>query len=471
MTAKSLTHAFQSAVADGTDATLVRPSNWNADHVFWLGYRAVTTGTDAIAQTDHLSLISYNNAGGVAVSLPAPAAGNFGLGWKVKLRNNAAGAVTITPASTINGSATAISLAANESIEIFGTGTTDFAGVLTRAPVAPVGGVRYDISQSLSTPQQAVALQNIGAAQNNLINGKLVASVAANAATFAIKTLAGADPSATDPVGVMFPDASLLWITAALSLTVPSGATLGTYAGWPFRLWFAVINNAGTPVLSVRNCSCIATNQFSVSGMSPGITGMTSPPGNNYKTTYGAVTIATSQPYRYIAYADYDSGQVTAGTWIALPSRIIHMSPNSPLPGAAVQEVFASMAAQVNVTPTAVFTNTNITAAIAPFFVTNLVRIQVNTGCGLISTVANASSSFRLLRVQASVVIGGPMTKTVTSYASSSVTDQVSFDLMDILVPLSTMSYVLQVTSTNGTLWVPYNAGDYNAIRLTELMG
>lgn len=32
--ATSVTHAFVSAVADGADATLVRPSNWNAAHTF-----------------------------------------------------------------------------------------------------------------------------------------------------------------------------------------------------------------------------------------------------------------------------------------------------------------------------------------------------------------------------------------------------------------------------------------------------
>lgn len=32
--ATSVKHAFVSAIADGADATLVRPSNWNADHTF-----------------------------------------------------------------------------------------------------------------------------------------------------------------------------------------------------------------------------------------------------------------------------------------------------------------------------------------------------------------------------------------------------------------------------------------------------
>ena len=77
MVAKSLKHHFASAVADGTDTTLVRPSNWNADHDFWLGYRTVTTTSDTIANADHLSTIVYSNAAAVAVGLAAPTGGNM----------------------------------------------------------------------------------------------------------------------------------------------------------------------------------------------------------------------------------------------------------------------------------------------------------------------------------------------------------------------------------------------------------
>lgn len=48
------THAFVSGISDGADATLVRPSNWNADHALALpdtdvqfqAHRMVVTGTD-----------------------------------------------------------------------------------------------------------------------------------------------------------------------------------------------------------------------------------------------------------------------------------------------------------------------------------------------------------------------------------------------------------------------------------------
>ena len=47
-----ITHAFTSAVADGADATLVRPSNWNADHAGTLDAAAVTFTPTTAADWD-----------------------------------------------------------------------------------------------------------------------------------------------------------------------------------------------------------------------------------------------------------------------------------------------------------------------------------------------------------------------------------------------------------------------------------
>jgi len=141
MTAKSLTHAFVSGVADGTDATLVRPSNWNADHVFWLGYRTVTTASDTIAHADHFTLITYNSVSAVAVTLPAPTGGNMPLGWKTTLRNISSGAVTITGGggSTINIAGVANAsyvINQGDTLDIYSIGTTAYYGVVVKAPAA-----------------------------------------------------------------------------------------------------------------------------------------------------------------------------------------------------------------------------------------------------------------------------------------------------------------------------------------------
>jgi len=139
---KSLTHGFVSALTDGTDATLVRPSNWNADHNLWLGYRTVTGTTDTIANADHLTLITYNNVGAIAVSLPAPTTGppaTMPSGWVTTLRNISAGVVTVTGGggATINiaGIANAsYALNQGDTLEIRSQGTPAYFGVLTRSP-------------------------------------------------------------------------------------------------------------------------------------------------------------------------------------------------------------------------------------------------------------------------------------------------------------------------------------------------
>jgi hypothetical protein len=93
---------------------------------------------------------------------------------------------------------------------------------------------------------------------NAIINGTITASVAGNALTIELKTLAGTDPSTTDPVFVYFKNNSntvatysLVTITSALSITVPSGATLGQRDGNYSYIYVFLINNAGVAELAV----------------------------------------------------------------------------------------------------------------------------------------------------------------------------------------------------------------------------
>lgn len=58
--ATSVTHAFVSAVPDGGDASVVRPSNWNAEHVVEVDALDLTT-----AETDTSLALMPDGAGGV----------------------------------------------------------------------------------------------------------------------------------------------------------------------------------------------------------------------------------------------------------------------------------------------------------------------------------------------------------------------------------------------------------------------
>jgi len=69
---------------------------------------------------------------------------------------------------------------------------------------------------------RAIYLASLWATEGLLINGEIAASVTTNDLTVAIKTLAGNDPSASDPVGVMI-SGNIRWITSALSITLNDG--------------------------------------------------------------------------------------------------------------------------------------------------------------------------------------------------------------------------------------------------------
>jgi len=487
---KSLTHAFVSAIADGTDATLVRPSNWNADHNLWLGYRTVTITTDTIVNSDHLSLVTYNSASAVAASLAAPTGGNMPSGWKTTLRNVAAGVVTITGTggATINGNPTA-TLNQNDTLELFSIGTAAYWGILIPNPVA-TGILRYDQTQALTTPQQGVALRNIGAPQLNLINGKLVESHASNAATFTVQTLAGATPSATDPVGVYYQNGTVQWITAALSLTIPSGCTLGTISAWSFRLWFAIANNAGTPQLVVRNCSyytativpavgATPTAQASVAGfdsrgletaaaiVSPGVA----------QTSYASAAF-TSQPARIIGFADYEGGLTTAGTWAASPTRIVLSSPSSPIPGDVVQTVSQNLAStgaatiatafgwsqlQMNVTPKSpcdpiqysVITDSSCQCTNATGF-SGIARISRTPQAG--TPITDLTGSYYLAYSINSAVLNGAFAATVLDYAHATTGYPLIYGVR----------YAVDTAGGAGGFYLPY---DFAWAQAIELMG
>src|SRR5262252_385179 len=107
---KTLKHKFLSSVADGTDTTQVRPSNWNDDHDFWWGYRTVAGTTDTISNADHLTLIVYTSASAVTATLPAPTTGppaTMPVGWRTRVRFTGAAGGTITGSggATLNGGA------------------------------------------------------------------------------------------------------------------------------------------------------------------------------------------------------------------------------------------------------------------------------------------------------------------------------------------------------------------------------
>jgi hypothetical protein len=152
-----------------------------------------------------------------------------------------------------------------------------------------------------------------------MINGKVVASVAANALTLAIKTLAGADPSVQDPVLFVFRNATaatgdyvVYRVTSTLSIIISSGATLGHVSARDQQIILSAIDNAGTVELAV---SCYLPGQNIRLVSTTAMNGSATSPSTLYSTT-ARTNVAWYPLARCV------SNQTTAGTWAAVPTQM-----------------------------------------------------------------------------------------------------------------------------------------------------
>ena len=185
----------------------------------------------------------------------------------------------------------------------------------------------------------------ISSSQNSFLIGNLtlVTSRTDNSETIAVKTQAGTDPSASDPAYLAFQDGtggfSVLSITAALSLTLSSGSTLGAVNNEPFRIWIVAFNDAGTLRLGVIKCY---TGTAIVGLEDNGVASSTAEGGAGAAGSAGVFytgTAVTSKVYRILGRLDYTL--TTAGTWVTAPT-IKLFSQGSKLPGDVVQRAHNS---------------------------------------------------------------------------------------------------------------------------------
>lgn len=196
-------------------------------------------------------------------------------------------------------------------------------------------------------------LQNGGALAQaayatGMINGTIVESHSGNAVTFALKTRAGADPSASDPVVFLFRNATaatgdytIIQAQAAMSLVITSGSTMGFASGVAGRLWLVMFNDGGTLRMGAINClsgtNIYPMGQFPIaSSTAEGGSG-----GADSAQVFYTGAAVTSKAYVPIAYASYESGVATAGSWAASPTRLQLYGPGVPLPGQVIQSVGA----------------------------------------------------------------------------------------------------------------------------------
>ena len=151
-------------------------------------------------------------------------------------------------------------------------------------------------------------------------NYSIACSVGSSALTITLNDKAGSTPSGGSPCIFGFRNATpatgdytTVSVTAATTLVVSSGSTLGNLSGVATYLYVYAINNAGTAELA------ISTKRFDdgsiVSTTAEGGAGAA-----DSATTIYSTTARSNVPVRLIARLL--SNQTTAGTWAAVPTEI-----------------------------------------------------------------------------------------------------------------------------------------------------
>ena len=201
------------------------------------------------------------------------------------------------------------------------------------------------VAHALTSADWTSIVLNGGAAATSadlIDNLEISTSRAAGAETIALKTAAGTDPSGSDKIKIGFRDTtagtgaySVLEITAATSIVISSGSTLGTTSATAFRLWLVGFNDGGTFRLGVIKCALTD----GVYGLQDNVLeSSTAEGGAGAADSSGVIytgTAVTSKAMRVLGYLEYTL--TTAGTWDAAPSVVQLYSQGDRLPGETVQ--------------------------------------------------------------------------------------------------------------------------------------
>jgi hypothetical protein len=300
--------------------------------------------------------VRYANSAGLVYTLPVSSTLFNGFWFQV---NTLSGSATLAPnaADNFSGMSSGASLVIPQGIQ--GTVTTNGGGVWFINPVA--SGV------SLNAP----------------LNLQLSCSVATNALTCSVLDRNGNVPSTASAVLLAFRDSTSAngdpvarAITGSLSVTVPSGATLGTVNGQTNRIWIGAFDNAGTPVLGVYNSlnssgpSILPWDETAPASGSGITSGSTSP-----QTWYTASSV-TSISFRILGYVE--STQSTAGTWASAPSKVQLFGPGVKRPGDAVQVQSATINAASTTTSATFVALASQQISITPMSAANMISVAAN---------------------------------------------------------------------------------------------
>lgn len=443
------------------------PANLNTEAANWaflavfpvsttaasISYDHTTSGLVAItvqAALDEIvvDLLAYETSNNAAVALKAPIASPTFTGTPAAPTPSAAD--NTTKLATTAFVATAI------------TNQASAAGVVNTANVA---------AAAITIPKLALDTMRVG-----MLNGTIVESHAGGGVTFAIKTTAGTDPSAADPTLFSFRNASAgsgsytnILVTAALSVTFPTGSTFGVFAtaNTPFRLWLMAYNNAGAVGLAVMNClsqtaSVGPGTNLSLSTLrETGIVNIIGTSAIAAQIMYGSA--AANVPYEVIGSAGYEAGLAVNGVYGVSPTTLQLHNPGSPLPGQPLGRVYTITNSSTSIGASGIATNN--TATINMSSAANLVKVET-IGTGRMG----AGTAFASVRRGSSVQVGAGLSTVTTGPTAAVVPCNVN--VLDFPGVSGNVTYTVYCSEA-GVTWTYIDtavAGSAASMELTELV-
>lgn len=312
--------------------------NFNAGDVL------ITAATNALAFTGASSGYSFDAAiSGTTLALTSASAGSL-----LSLESTDAGA-TAGPAITLyRNSATP---AANDIL-----GQLLFNGEDSAGNTQEYASIEAVIADATSTSEDGVldfwvtvagtrtkvfSAQGTGFPLTSPINLGLATAVGSSALTISLKGVDGNDPSASNPVFIPFRNVtaatgtpSYLAVTAATSLVISSGSTMGFTSGAIGRLWIVGFNDAGTFRLGAVNC----LSGTSIMALRDGIYSSTAEGGSGGADSAQTIYTGTAVTSKAMVVLGYlEATEATAGTWATAPSLVKVISQGDALPGDTVQ--------------------------------------------------------------------------------------------------------------------------------------
>jgi len=332
-------NAFTADVATGLSTAILKDGTQTITaNIPFSGYRLLNIGAASL-RTDAAQYAQVQNSASQTVGTIAGTNTITGVLTPALTAYTAGQTFRFVPAND-NSGATTINIDSLGAKNIFANGAACVGGEIKQnVPIA----IFYD-----GTQFNILGFASDSGGSSALVGGYIDWTVSGNALTLSVKTNAGNDPSASEPVSYEVRDATAATgemvpraLTSALTLTVPDTALLGTVSNAAFRLWAVIFNDAGTDRLGVINCATIAANAgsgYNVTAIYPlagwGIASSTSiGTGSDSAGVFYTDAGVTSKAYATVGYATWESGLAAAGTWSAAPTREQLWGPSVPLPG------------------------------------------------------------------------------------------------------------------------------------------